>query len=57
MAKKDLDLIDRACKAGRNYEYVGSLIMQADTDDAKEILGDMELRSFIRHEQAYGEEV
>lgn len=57
MTKKDLDLIDRACKAGRNYEYVGSLIMQADTDDAKEILADMEMRSFIRHEQAYGEEV
>lgn len=53
MTTKDLELIDKAKKVRLNHEYIASLIMEADTQEAKDVLADMERDCFIRHEQTY----
>lgn len=53
MTTKDLELIDKARKVRLNHEYIASLIMEADTQEAKDVLADMERDCFIRHEQTY----
>lgn len=56
MTDKDLDLIEKASRIRLNFNYIQTLINEADTQEAKDILAKLEERAFIRNEQSYGED-
>lgn len=57
MTDKDLRLIDEASKVRMNHIVIADMIKEAESEEARSVLREMEREAFIRHERACGDTI